>query len=157
MAGLLNPGRNDTPEQRLLFYGWDVSEGGCWLWKGSKSAGGYGQLMIARKQLRTHRVAYEVWVRPLTEDEVVLHTCDTPLCINPEHLIAGSQGDNMADKMRKQRHIGGGQKLTAKDVQHIREGCDSGLITQKMAAELYGISREAAHKIVRRITWKGVV
>lgn len=84
------------PEDRLTGIGWRVV-GDCWLWLGSKHKG-YGQLTINDKLVRAHRVAYEVWVGPLAgPEEVVRHTCDTPSCINPEHLVRGTQADNVQD------------------------------------------------------------
>jgi hypothetical protein len=157
MAGQRSPGRNDSAEDRLVFYGWVVSATGCWEWNGPRDARGYGSLMIARRQKRAHRVAYEVWIGPLAESDVVMHSCDNPPCINPQHLQAGTQAANMSDKMSKNRHRPGGQKLIAEDVRHIRAGAESELVTASMLADLYGISREAITKIVTRRTWKEIV
>ena len=56
-----------------------------------------------RMQL-AHRVSYEMQFGPLAE-MCVLHTCDTPLCVNPSHLTAGTQLDNIADMHAKHRRI----------------------------------------------------
>lgn len=72
-------------------------DGGCWIWTGSCTRDGYGVLIIGRKQVRAHRASYEAFNGPITNGELVRHTCDTPRCVNPSHLILGSAKDNTAD------------------------------------------------------------
>lgn len=77
--------------------------GTCWIYTGSKSGDGYGVIGIGRKSFRVHRVMFEGFVRKLQDEELVCHTCDIPLCCNPDHLFAGSQSDNARDRERKGR------------------------------------------------------
>lgn len=82
-----------------------VTEVGCWIWMGSQNNRGYGLTNKAGggKTLLAHRVAFSFLVRELAEGEVVCHKCDTPLCVNPDHLFAGSLSDNMIDCSKKKR------------------------------------------------------
>ena len=75
----------------------------CWIYTGSKSGDGYGVITIGRKNFRVHRIMFEEYVRALVDKEIVCHTCDTPLCCNPDHLFAGSHSDNAVDRENKGR------------------------------------------------------
>ena len=81
-----------------------VPESGCWLWAGASDLDGYG--FIKRKdgkQLRAHRVAYEHFNGEIPEGYYVLHKCDVPCCVNPNHLWVGTNQENMDDKVSKDR------------------------------------------------------
>ena len=53
--------------------------------------------------MKVHRVAYEEAFGPIAEGLYVLHRCDTPLCVRPDHLFVGTQGDNIHDMWTKGR------------------------------------------------------
>ena len=76
---------------------------GCWNWIGSSCVTGYGQLFFNGKLMRAHRFSYQQFVGPLLDNKYVLHKCDNPACVNPEHLFLGTQQDNMSDKCIKGR------------------------------------------------------
>lgn len=78
----------------------------CWLWAGAKTAGGYGQLRRDGHRVYAHRYAYELEHGPIGGGFVVMHSCDTPACVNPKHLTVGTHADNVMDKMRKGRYRG---------------------------------------------------
>lgn len=77
---------------------------GCFLWTSSLRSSGYGELWVKRGGQAAHRLAYEHHVGPIPPGLCVLHRCDTPACVNPEHLFVGTNQDNVDDKMRKGRH-----------------------------------------------------
>ena len=79
---------------------------GCWLWDG-RDIKGYGAVSVANKSKLAHRVSYEYHKGPIPDGMFVLHKCDMPLCINPEHLFLGTHAENMADMKRKGRGSGG--------------------------------------------------
>src|SRR5271169_284510 len=96
-----------------------LAENGCWEWVGSQDAHGYG-LIFRGKCTRAHRVAYEAYHGRIPKGLHILHGCDNPSCINPDHLRAGTQKENMADRdERGRRDVRGEQigtsKLTAAD------------------------------------------
>lgn len=83
-------------------------EGGCWLWKSTIVRGGYGQFYLfteSGQRVRTyaHRVAYVLANGDISGDMEVMHRCDVPGCVNPDHLTLGTHRDNMRDRMAKGR------------------------------------------------------
>ena len=82
-------------------------ETGCWIWCASSARGGYGQFNTSkddgRKWYRAHRFSYEAYKGKIPDGYVVMHVCDTPACVNPDHLKVGTQADNIADRDAKGR------------------------------------------------------
>lgn len=76
---------------------------GCHLWLGALQRGGYGAFGVNRKAKRAHRVSWERAHGPISAGAHVLHRCDTPACVNPDHLFLGDQRSNMADMAAKGR------------------------------------------------------
>lgn len=80
------------------------SESDCWLWKGTKRAKGYGQFKWNGKNVAAHRMAYTLAYGSIPEGLLIRHTCDNPPCVNPNHLLVGTDADNVRDMMERGRH-----------------------------------------------------
>lgn len=76
---------------------------GCFLWSGARSSKGYGLICIEKKTFLAHRVSYEAHKGAIPAGLILMHKCDTPLCVNPEHLTLGTFKDNSADMVAKGR------------------------------------------------------
>jgi len=72
---------------------------GCWLWEGAPNKDGYGRV----RSVLAHRLFYERFVGSIPSGHVVCHKCDTPPCVNPDHLFVGLQRDNVRDMDSKGR------------------------------------------------------
>ena len=83
---------------------WVLNDTGCHIWVKAKTKDGYGKLRFNGKTMRAHRLSFQ-FNNPNVDIEgcVIMHTCDTPACINPAHLERGSQLDNVVDMIRKGR------------------------------------------------------
>ena len=143
----------------------------CWLWTGSKRHKGYGAFVYKKNgqviQGRAHRYSYELHKGEIPAGLFVLHRCDIPACVNPEHLFLGTNRDNVEDMVSKGRHVPGGTygpgnyqrgedhhsaKLNETIVREIRrqrgEGRSIGWL-----ARTYGITIGHTHRIVTRKAW----
>lgn len=79
------------------------TNGGCWLWRGAISTGsGYGNIKHDSRFMGAHRLSYAAHTGD-PSGASVLHKCDIPLCVNPDHLFLGSGSDNMRDMFAKGR------------------------------------------------------
>lgn len=133
------------------------SPNGCWLWTGGVGKHRYGSFKINRKYNAAHRVAYcianNIDIGELPQDLYVLHSCDNPLCVNPDHLRLGTQIDNMMDMMIRGRKK---TKLTSDQVREIRREFESGGITQLSLANKYDMNIASISDIVKYKQWKYV-
>lgn len=125
---------------------------------------GYGVAYVDGAQVLHHRLVY-CQNRGLEladiKGQVVRHTCDNRLCVNPEHLVIGSQADNVQDMHERGRASGvraagkdhGSVKLTEQQVLDIRSRTRE---SQRELAAEFGVSQYAIYSIIARKTWKHI-
>lgn len=82
----------------------EVQSNGCWLWTKGKNPKRYGNFWKAGTNRPAHRVAYEALTGPIPDGADVRHDCDTPSCVNPNHLRTGTHSDNMQDCLQRGRN-----------------------------------------------------
>ncbi|MBA7693007.1 hypothetical protein ES703_101582 [subsurface metagenome] len=134
---------------------------GCWLWLASCHDFGYGHLRHGGKDLKAHRVAWELTNGPIPDGMQVLHSCDNPVCVNPSHLFLGTQQVNITDMMQKGRYrrhaaLGennGSAKLREPQVLEILRSTDE---TSRVLALKYAVSPSLIKQIRRREIWKSL-
>lgn len=88
-----------------------VPESGCWLWEGAVDRYGYGKIRDNCHRVQAHRVSWILHNGPIPEGLCVLHKCDVPGCVNPDHLFLGTNKDNTQDALKKGRLCLEGLKL----------------------------------------------
>lgn len=125
---------------------------GCWLWEGQLTSRGYGKIWIgsrtdgSRRCAVAHRAAYEAARAVSLDGRLALHSCDNPLCVNPDHIRPGTVQDNSDDMVKRGRSMKGARvkrKLSDEDVRTIRSA--SGL--QREIAAQFGITQGAVSQI----------
>lgn|SRR3990167_1209066 len=138
----------------------------CWMWTSSTNDKGYGQTTITRKHkvhqnVSAHRMAYELTYGSIPGNQYVLHQCDNPPCVKPDHLYLGTAQDNINDCVRKNRNSFGEHRYCAKllisDVQKIRLSYNGQRGHFVILGNTYGVTPETISNIVRRKTWKQVI
>lgn len=125
---------------------------GCWEWTASKNQAGRGIYNPRRaKKLGisplAYRVSWRIHYGELPEGLWVLHTCDNPTCVNPQHLFLGTSKDNTLDMLKKDRS--GKSKLTPVQVLSIR----SDERPRRVIAKEYGITLNMVKKIKSQHSW----
>lgn len=125
---------------------------GCWNWTRGVDQDGYGQF----KPMKAHRYSFERAYGGLPAGKMVLHRCDNPSCVNPEHLFLGDVLINAQDCAAKNRTVFGERnqhaKLTDAIVSAIKASDKSG----PALAREYGVTRATINKVRRGETWRRV-
>lgn len=137
---------------------------GCRLWFGPSVPKGYGVISYQGKQVYAHRLAWQLENGQIPIGAMVLHDCDMPGCINPEHLYVGSPQDNMNDKAKRnrcnspkgERHLSA--KLTEAQVREIRSTFipHHPLFSTVALGRKYGVGPNTITNTVKRTTWRHI-
>jgi hypothetical protein len=127
----------------------------CWNWKGCTKPKGYGKIVNGKEKFSAHRFSWMIhngdpgnlWI---------LHKCDNPSCVNPNHLFLGTPIENTQDMISKNRKPLGekhnSSKLTNQDIYDIRKSN----LTQTKLAEIYGVDQTQISNIKNRKQWKHI-
>lgn len=138
-----------------------VTSSGCWEIDKSLNKG-YPMIKVKGKQWRCSRLYYTYAIGPIPRGMFVCHTCDNPLCVNPDHLFLGNARDNNLDMLGKGRakppkgekhHT---TKFNVAQIIDIRELYAMGSYNQYQLARIYHVTVQTINNIVRGKTWKDV-
>lgn len=139
---------------------------GCWEWQASRTPLGYGQMRFRGTRELAHRVSWMLFRGPIPRDDSsygtpgVLHRCDNPCCVNPEHLFLGDQQANAKDSVTKgrwgKRGCKGESHGRAIVTEDIVRAIRASSATARECAETYGLSIGAVRHIRARRTWTHV-
>lgn len=132
------------------------AENGCWEWQASCDKKGYGQIRFNGTMIKAHRKMWEIVKGPIPEGLCVLHRCDNPPCVNPDHLFLGTMKDNSQDMVKKGRCAWNSVKLTANQIIEIRKQYTTGSVLYRELAEKHGVAVSTIGSIIRKETWKKI-
>ncbi len=129
----------------------------CWIWMGSVNGGnGYGCLAVGAKNKLAHRYSYEVFKGPIPAGLHVMHKCHNRLCVNPDHLEAGTPTENEKQKKIAGRTAvgerNGFSKLSNSQAYSIKR---DGRLLRQIATD-YGVSETTVSRIRRGVRWSSV-
>ena len=136
----------------------------CRIFAGAKSDKGYGLIYDKGLILRAHIVSYKLHIGPVPKGLFVLHHCDNPPCINPEHLWLGTAQDNSYDMMNKDRNqrqsqcgeLNGRAKLTRQKAAEIKWLALEKKLSQREIGLQYNISQTLVSQICYNQRWTGL-
>jgi len=162
-----------------------VQSEGCWEWQSSVHRNGYGKFNIGGKTMLAHRIAWELAFGNIPDGRYVLHHCDNPRCVRPDHLFLGDDKANVDDmwlkgrgksgkgtprlgsrgdrhwKRRMPERVKRGEacswsKLSEDDVRAIRARYAAGEITQRELADEFNVHVMVINSIILRRSWKHI-
>lgn len=124
----------------------------CWEWSGSRTPHGYGRLSVNGNLEYAHRLSWTFVNGSIPEETHILHKCDNPPCVNPNHLYAGTHQDNMKDRNVRGR-VG---KLSHDEVREIREKYKPSIYGYVKLGREYNVSTSTIRNIIIGVTYKYV-
>ena len=134
---------------------WDMVDksGKCWVWNGYRHSQGYGRVKFNGNTWLAHRLAYFLFYKDLPRKLDVMHKCDNPPCVNPNHLILGTHKDNMVDAGKKGR-MAGPRKFTMPAIQSIRAANKVLGVGPKDLGKIFNINRSTMSRILTNKSYR---
>ena len=143
-----------------------AEEDECWIWKaGLNKPNGYGRFSYnGIRNFLAHRFSYILYKGNIPNGLSVLHKCDVPQCVNPNHLEVGTHQDNMNDRKNRGRftkisrrgEYNGIAKLTEDDVRKIRKMYKTGNYNKKDLGNIFGCTRANIGSIINKKSWRHI-
>lgn len=167
-------GRPEPLSDQERFWSHVDKSGDCWVWTAGRSPFGYGQFSRDHHPVAAHRASWEFANGPIPDGLFVLHHCDNPPCVRPDHLYLGTQKDNIRDAIERNRkaygercytelrprgETHGMRKLTEAQVREIRKRHQSGSRGSNSSTALareFGVTRITIQMIARGQTWSHI-
>lgn len=125
----------------------------CWNWIGKRNNKGYGVIGhggSSTKQLLAHRVSWMIHFGAIPDGMCVLHKCDNPPCVRPDHLFLGTKKDNLQDMSKKGRNRGAG-RLTEDQILEIFSAIES--TPHSELASRFGVGKKHIQRIATGLRW----
>lgn len=144
-------------EERIMNFINIKEENECWEFVGSKNKDGYGRIGISNgKTESAHRVMFKINKGDIPKDMVVMHICDNTSCCNPNHLILGTQNDNIQDMINKGRFVQRNTpyKLTEEQMNEIRNKYTGKRGEKVKLAKEYNVVITTITNILNNKSWK---
>ena len=151
-----------SPHVEQRFSRWVARDGrgdkDCWEWEGACMPFGYGVFCMASQSgkwqsYRAHRVAYVIANGDPEEGLVVMHLCDNPRCVNPTHLRAGTQRENMMMMRARGRGTHGdthpGLKVTSVSAKEMARMREKNIPMREIGAS-FGVSPATVCRVLKR-------
>lgn len=129
----------------------------CWIWKGTISVYGYGQIQVGKKHVHAHRYSWIFHKGVIPEKMFVCHSCDNTKCVNPNHLFIGTAKDNSKDMVYKKRHCfgekNGNHKYSESTIRLIVDMYNTGLSIRSVSKKM-GIPFSTIQQVLSKKEWK---
>lgn len=155
-AGTLLPKLKETPHL-YIFNRIAVTESNCWEWQKSKT-NGYGRLIKDGKGWPAHAYSYTVFIQPIPEGKQINHTCHNRCCVNPDHLYAGTQADNMRDMNRagRRNQVHGSKDGNSKISENIAKQIYTHQGIARIIADKFNVSISLVYAIKKKQIWRHI-